>query len=112
MHTQTLVTHSDIQKWVEARRGQPAIRQLIDSLGQQHASLDLSFGHEQAPHEAPTVDQGISPCSWAAWLAELDRQNLALRVEDSKAPSFEFVSRNGRPNQARPSVQPASDSSA
>lgn len=98
MHTQTLVRHSDIQKWVAARRGQPAIRQVLDRQGQQHPSLDLSFGHEQAPHELPGVDKGRSPVSWSAWLAELDRQNLALRVADSKAPQFEFVSRSGRPH--------------
>jgi len=97
MHTQTLVRHSDIQNWVSARRGQPAIRQVIDRLGQANASLDLAFALEHAPTETPGVDSGMSPCSWTAWLAELDRQRLALKVADGKQPIYEFVPR-GRQN--------------
>jgi hypothetical protein len=40
-------------------------------------------------------DDGMSPCSWTAWLAELDRQQLALQV-DMAADGFELVER--RPN--------------
>ena len=35
----------------------------------------------------------MSPVSWAAWLAELDRQRLALKVSNQKTPDFEFVER-------------------
>jgi hypothetical protein len=35
----------------------------------------------------------MSPVSWTAWLAELDRQNLALRVTGEKQPSYEFIER-------------------
>jgi hypothetical protein len=35
----------------------------------------------------------MSPCSWTAWLAELDRQQLALKV-DPAADKFELVERN------------------
>jgi hypothetical protein len=37
-------------------------------------------------------DDGMSPCSWTAWLAELDRQQLALQV-DMTADDFELVQR-------------------
>jgi hypothetical protein len=33
----------------------------------------------------------MAPCSWTAWLAELDRQNLALRIRDDDG--YEFVDR-------------------
>lgn len=97
MQTHTLTRHSDIQNWVSARKGQPAIRQVLDQLGQANASLDLAFGHETTLEDTPSVDSGMSPCSWTAWLAELDRQRLALKVADGKAPIYEFVPR-GRQN--------------
>ena len=97
MQTHTLTRHSDIQNWVSARKGQPAIRHVPDALGQTNASLDLAFGHEQTLEDTPSVDSGMSPCSWTAWLAELDRQRLALKVADGKAPIYEFVPR-GRQN--------------
>lgn len=97
MQTHTLTRHSDIQNWVSARKGQPAIRQILDPLGQPNATLDLAFGHDRTLDDAPSVDSGKSPCSWTAWLAELDRQRLALKVADGKEPVFEFVPR-GRQN--------------
>ena len=92
MHT--LTRHRDIQNWVAARRGVPAIRRIPDRFGEMRARLTLSFaGHSPAPTTTPTQDDGMSPCSWAAWLAELDRQQLALKVSDQKQPSFEFIER-------------------
>jgi hypothetical protein len=41
----------------------------------------------------PRVDDGLSPISWTAWLAELDRRQLALRVSDQQDPNFELVER-------------------
>lgn len=35
----------------------------------------------------------MSPVSWTAWLAELDRQQLALKV-DLAADDFEIVGRS------------------
>ena len=40
----------------------------------------------------PQVDDGPSPCSWTAWLAELDRRQLALCVNDRD--DFELVERS------------------
>jgi hypothetical protein len=41
----------------------------------------------------PATDQGASPVSWSAWLAELDRQQLALRVSEDGETDYEFVER-------------------
>jgi hypothetical protein len=41
----------------------------------------------------PSVDQGATPVSWTAWLAELDRQQLALRVSPDSETDYEFVER-------------------
>ncbi len=97
MQTHTLVRHSDIQNWVSARKGQPAIRQVLDGSGRANSSLELAFGHDRTMADTPSVDSGKSPCSWRAWLAELERQQLALKVSDGAAPVYEFVPR-GRQN--------------
>lgn len=94
MNTHTLVQHRDIQNWVSARRGQPAIRRVPDGTGVMRSKLTLSFAKPaERPTETPTQDDGMSPVSWTAWLAELDRQQLALRVTGEKQPTYEFVER-------------------
>jgi len=94
MNTHTLVRHTDIQNWVSARRGQPAISRIRDRMGMTKSRLTLSFALDQStPTETPSQDDGMSPVSWNAWLAELDRQNLALRVSGEKSPNYEFVER-------------------
>jgi len=91
MNSHTLVEHHDIQEWIIARHGQPALRRVPDTMGRISARLTIHFGGPATPTETPTQDDGMSPCSWTAWLAELDRQNLALRVGDRSG--FEFVDR-------------------
>ncbi|RYE71037.1 MAG: hypothetical protein EOP19_32470 [Hyphomicrobiales bacterium] len=92
MTTHTLTRHQDIQNWVAGRHGLPGIRRIPDSNGVTRPRLTLSFaGHQPAPSSTPTQDDGISPCSWHAWLAELDRQHLALRV--SQDEDYEFIER-------------------
>lgn len=90
----TLTRHRDIQDWVTNRRGGPALALVRDRFGESRAELRLSF-QRAARKEADMVaaDDGISPCSWTAWFAELDRQQLALRV-DPKADQFALVRRN------------------
>lgn len=96
MSTQhTLTQHRDIQHWVDDHRGRPAIARVRDHLGEVRARLALKFDRPQRPFAAPSVDDGLSPCSWSAWLAELDRQNLALKVSNEDKPDFEFVVRRG-----------------
>jgi hypothetical protein len=94
MNTHTLIRHADIQNWVSARKGQPAISRVPDRTGLMRSKLTLSFARQQATlNETPSQDDGMSPVSWTAWLAELDRQNLALRVTGEKQPKYEFVER-------------------
>ncbi|WP_127754192.1 MULTISPECIES: hypothetical protein [unclassified Devosia] len=93
---QTLTRHRDIQVWVTGRRGRPAIARIRNPDGQQRAQLRLSFGSPVSDKRDPAaLDDGVSPCSWAAWLAELDRQRLALRI-DPAAGAFELVDRNAQ----------------
>lgn len=90
MHT--LTRHRDIQNWVSDRHGIPAIARVRNRFGEVRAQLKLSFEKtRKGSHEA--LDDGMSPCSWTAWLAELDRQQLALKV-DPAADNFELVERN------------------
>lgn len=91
MNSQTLVAHRDIQNWVSSHKGQPAIRRVPDQTGQMRSRLTLSFARRSRPNELPGLDEGLSPVSWTAWLAELDRQNLALRVD--RQDKFELVDR-------------------
>jgi hypothetical protein len=94
MNTHTLIRHADIQNWVSARKGQPAISRVPDRTGLMRSKLTLSFARQQATlNGTPSQDDGMSPVSWTAWLAELDRQNLALRVTGEKQPKYEFVER-------------------
>ena len=93
-HTQTLIHHRDIQNWVSARHGMPAIARVPNSFGEMRARLALNFRpHEAVNNAMPELDDNLSPCSWSAWLAELDRQRLALKVSNQKNPDFEFVER-------------------
>lgn len=93
MNTHTLIKHRDIQNWVSGQHGQPALARYPDTTGRMHARLAISFARRRNRPivETPSLDDGVSPCSWTAWLAELDRQNLALRVKDDD--DFEFVDR-------------------
>jgi hypothetical protein len=93
MNSQTLVTHKEIQNWVSQRRGMPAIRRIPNSFGNMRSRLALAFPSRKVVTEAPSLDSGASPVSWTAWLAELDRQELALRVNDASADGYELVAR-------------------
>lgn len=87
----TLTRHRDIQNWVTDRHGIPAIARVRNQFGEEHAQLKLSF-QKRAKRRMESQDDGMSPCSWTAWLAELDRQHLALKV-DPTADAFELVER-------------------
>lgn len=95
----TLTRHRDIQNWVTDRRGIPAIARIRDRFGEERAQLRLRFHRAQAAKPDPaSQDDGMSPVSWTAWLAELDRQQLALRIDRTRADSFELVERRGAVN--------------
>jgi hypothetical protein len=87
----TLTRHRDIQNWVSDRHGIPAIARVRNQFGEERAQLKLSF-QKRTKRYIEGQDDGMSPCSWTAWLAELDRQQLALKV-DPAADDFELVER-------------------
>lgn len=82
-----LTRHGEIRNWVINRKGMPAMVRVPDQSGAVRAQLRLRF----AQKDKAMQETGLSPCSWTAWLAELDRQQLALRVEPTG--SCELVSR-------------------
>ncbi len=92
-HAHTLTRHADIQQWVASRRGTPAVARNPTRYGHVRAKLTLKFDPAGKPRGMPTLDEGVAPVSWSAWLAELDRQHLALRVADGDHASFELVAR-------------------
>ena len=92
-HTHTLTRHKDIQAWVTDRQGMPAIIRSPNRFGEMKSRLALRFERMARPSGMPKVDQGASPVSWAAWLAELDRQQLALRVSPDGDTDYELIER-------------------
>lgn len=90
-HIHTLTRHRDIQNWVTDRKGIPAIARVRNRFGEERAQLKLSFERKRK-ERLESQDDGMSPCSWTAWFAELDRQQLALKV-DLAADGFELVQR-------------------
>lgn len=95
MNTHTLTRHRDIQSWAADHHGTPAIRRVANRFGGVEAKLELTFATPKAPPEAgmPRTDDGLSPVSWTAWLAELDRRQLAVRVSDRQKPDYELIER-------------------
>lgn len=89
----TLTRHRDIQAWVSDRRGMPAMVRAHNKFGEMRARLALRFEAMGRPRAMPEVDQGASPVSWTAWLAELDRQQLALRVSENGDTEYELIER-------------------
>lgn len=90
----TLTRHRDIQAWVSDRQGMPAMVRGHNSFGELRSRLALRFRSvNKRPDGMPAVDQGAMPVSWTAWLAELDRQQLALRVSENGETEYELVER-------------------
>ena len=89
----TLTRHRDIRAWVTDRKGMPAMTRQHTPFGEYRANLALKFDRPARPSGMPKVDQGASPISWSAWLAELDRQHLVLRVFDGEDAEYELIDR-------------------
>jgi hypothetical protein len=91
--THTLTRHKDIQNWVADHKGMPAIARIRNRFGIERAKLTINFASpDRRKSDRAHLDDGVSPCSWAAWLAELDRQQLALQV-DADADDYALVER-------------------
>ena len=99
--TLTLTNHSAVRDWVTFRDGKPAVLTEHDAHGDAHARLRLAFRADRVRPPLEGRRAGIAPCSWDAWLAEFDRQQLALQVvdcddDDIKQDAVRFVSRQTR----------------
>jgi hypothetical protein len=99
-----LVDHVEIRQWAEARAGNPMMMDAVpDGTHMGNPLLQITFGqhalnadHNEGPDPA-TGGQNL--VGWDEWLAELDRQGLAIKVRDDQPGrldnDFEFVSRDG-----------------
>ena len=92
-HAHTLTRHRDILAWVSYRHGMPAIVRGHNRFGELRSRLAIRFRGIGKPEGMPGVDQGVMPVSWSAWLAELDRQQLALRVSEDGETDYELIER-------------------
>ena len=92
-HAHTLTRHRDIQAWVTDRHGMPAIVRGHNRFGELRSRIAIRFRVIGKPEGMPGVDQGVMPVSWSAWLAELDRQQLALRVSEDGETDYELIER-------------------
>ena len=92
-HAHTLTRHRDIQAWVTDRQGMSAMVRGHNRFGELRSRLAINFHGMGKPQGMPGVDQGVMPVSWSAWLAELDRQQLALRVSEDGETDYELIER-------------------
>lgn len=95
-----LTDHPEIRQWAEARNGSPMLMDVPSGTGSR-TLLQLTFGQHalNAQNEGPDrAVGGYQLVTWDDWLAELERQQLALKVNDEQPGrldnEFEFVSRD------------------
>ena len=88
-----------IRDWVIARGGAPMLEDTPDGTGDR-VLLQLTFGQHALNadrNEGPDPLGGFELVEWNDWFAELDRQNLALQIEDDSPGRlekfYEFVAR-------------------
>lgn len=82
-----LTKAEDIRQWVEARGGYPIMLEMPDGT-RSRTLLQLTFGQHflnADENEGPDRPSGYDLVSWEDWLAELEKQGLALKVSDDPA---------------------------
>ena len=110
----TLSKGEDIRAWAEARAGTPMLEDVPDPTGDR-TLLEISFGQHMLNadnNEGPDrATGGFRLVSWEEWLEELDRQHLAIKVNDESPGTldndFRFVDRNGEGRTTAAAQQPA-----
>lgn len=110
----TLTKPDEIRRWVEARAGAPMSMDMPDGTGDTRTLLNITFGQHALnadENEGPDRIGGFDLIGWEDWLAELDKQGLAIRVRD-EAPGqldndFEFVAREGKGQTTNAAKKPA-----
>lgn len=110
-----LTSHDEIRSWVEARAGEPMLEDIPDVEADQ-VLLSLTFGQHALnadQNEGPDPLSGWTLASWDEWFDALDRQNLALKVNDEIPGvvdhAFEFVARSGEGETTDAARQPAAE---
>jgi hypothetical protein len=90
--------HDDIQHWATARAGNPMLMDVPD-VGGDRTLLQITFGEHAIDadgNEGPDRPVGgFRLVDWTEWFDELDRQGLALKVNDPQPGrldnDFEFI---------------------
>ena len=97
-----LTSQEDIRQWATARAGNPMLMDTPD-VHEDRRLLQITFGQHALNaerNEGPDVNPygGWYLTDWDEWFVELDRQNLAIKVNDDEpgtlSNDFRFVSRN------------------
>lgn len=95
-----LTKAADIRQWVEARGGYPILLEMPDGT-RSRTLLQLTFGQHflnADENEGPDRPSGYELVSWDEWLAEMERQGLALKVSDDPSggneQEYQIVSRS------------------
>ena len=101
-----------IREWAEARQGYPMTEEQPVGTGSR-TLLQITFGQHALNadgNEGPDHIYGFELVSWDDWFAELDRQGLAIKVNDEIAGvldnDFEFVARTGEGETTAAAEQP------
>lgn len=97
--TRLLTKHQDIRRWAEARSGSPALSEVPHGT-HSHTVLRLVFDQRlmnSGENDNADRPNALELVGWDDWLAEFDKQKLALKVDD-EAPGLldsdhEFVAR-------------------
>jgi hypothetical protein len=79
-----LTKAEEIRQWVEARGGYPIMMDVPDGT-KTRTLLQFTFGQHflnADENEGPDRPYGYELVSWDEWLAELEKQDLALKVSD------------------------------
>ncbi len=94
-----LTKREAIRDWAIARGGAPMLETVPDGTGER-TLLQLTFGQHalNADHnEGPDPIGGFELVDWDEWFAELEHQQMALKVNDEVPGAldndFEFVTR-------------------
>lgn len=109
-----VMDHEAVKLWAEARGGSPMMEDQPDGRGGTRSVLQITFGQHALnadENEGPDRISGFELVSWDDWLAEFDRQGLALKVNDEQPGlednDFEFVARNGQGRSTDAAQKPA-----
>ncbi len=104
--SKVLTERQDIRYWATARAGNPMIMEMPPA-GGDRSLLQITFGQHALNaerNEGPDVNPygGWALCDWEEWFEELEKQGLAIKVNEDEPGSlssdFKFVSRHAAGN--------------